>query len=70
MLRLVPDKQFKPGDLVSVKNIRNEEPFCIIGFKTNDHNQEVAILKALFNETFIIEKPLGDLKSFLIKGKL
>ena len=70
MLRIITDKQFSAGDLVTVKSSRNEGPFCIIGFKTNEHKQEVAVLKALFNDTDIIEKPLSDLKSFLIKGKL
>ena len=70
MLKKVPDKQFAAGDLVTVKSSRNEEPFCIIGLKINEHNQQVAVLKALFNDTFIIEKPVSDLKSFLIKGKL
>lgn len=70
MLRIVPEKQFNEGDLVTVKSLRNEGPFCIIGFKIDAHNMEVAVLKALFNDTFIIEKPLLDLKSFLIKGKL
>jgi hypothetical protein len=70
VLRIITDKQFSAGDLVTVKSSRNEGPFCIIGFKINEHKQEVAVLKALFNDTDIIEKPLSDLKSFLIKGKL
>lgn len=70
MLRIVPDKQFTKGDLVTVKSSRNEGPFCIIGLKVNEHSQQVAVLKALFNDTYIIEKPVSDLKSFLIKGKL
>ena len=70
MLKIVPDKQFSEGDLVTVKSSRNEGPFCIIGLKINEHSQQVAILKALFNDTYIIEKPVSELKSFLIKGKL
>jgi hypothetical protein len=30
----------------------------------------MAILKALFNETCIIEKPVTELQTLLIKGKL
>lgn len=70
VLRLVPDRQFYKGDLVTVKNSRNQGPYCILGFKENDKNQKIAILKALFNETDIIEKPESELKSFLIKGLL
>lgn len=70
MLKIVSYKQFIEGDLVTVKSSRNEGPFCIIGLKTNEHSQQVAVLKALFNDTYIIEKPLSELKSFLIKGKL
>jgi|GEM_PF-323945 len=61
--------QFNKGDLVTVKGSRNEAPFCIIALKTSDH-QQVAVLKALFNDTYIIEKPVSELKSFLIRGKL
>ncbi len=70
MLRIVTEKQFTEGDLVTVKSSRNEGPFCIIGLKVNELSQQVAVLKALFNDTYIIEKPVSDLKSFLIKGKL
>lgn len=70
MLRLVPDRQFYKGDLVTVKNSGNQGPYCILGFKENDKNQKIAILKALFNDTDIIEKPESELKSFLIKGLL
>ncbi len=70
MLKIVPDRQFYKGDLVTVKNSRNQGPYCILGFKNCDDNQRVAVLKALFNDTDIIEKPESDLKSFLIKGLL
>lgn len=70
VLKNISDKQFCEGDLVTVKSSRNEEPFCIIGLKINEHHQKVAVLKALYNDTFIIEKPVSDLKSFLIRGKL
>ncbi|MEQ8201333.1 MAG: hypothetical protein ABRQ24_07930 [Syntrophomonadaceae bacterium] len=70
MLKIVPDRQFYKGDLVTVKNSRNQGPYCILGFKNGDNNQRIAVLKALFNDTDIIEKPESDLKSFLIKGLL
>ncbi len=61
---------FHVGDLVSVKNMPREEHFCIIGFKNSPSGQLVAILKALFNDTFITEKPLSELNSLLIRGRL
>ena len=66
----VIDKQFAAGDLVTIKNSRKEEHFCIIGFKYDEDHQPIAILKALFNETCIIEKPITELKTLLIRGKL
>lgn len=64
------DTKFNIGDLVSVKNMPQEEQFCIIGFKNIRQEEPIAILKALFNDTYIIEKPLSKLKSLLIKGLL
>lgn len=61
---------FTTGDLVTVKTRGKEERFCIIGFKTNERQEKIAILKALFNDTYIIEKPLKELNSLLIKGIL
>ncbi|MEN6462713.1 MAG: hypothetical protein ABFC94_15255 [Syntrophomonas sp.] len=61
---------FRTGDLVTVKTLRNDERFCIIGFKKNEKEEQVAILKAIFNNTYIIEKPVTELKSLLIKGIL
>ena len=63
-------KQFSAGDLVTIRNSRKEEHFCIIGFKYNEEHQPIAILKALYNETCIIEKPVTELKTLLIRGKL
>lgn len=63
-------KQFSTGDLVVVKSSKKDERYCIIGFKHDQEKQEVAILKALYNETYIIEKPVSELKTLLIKGKL
>lgn len=70
MLKLVTDKNFSTGDLVTVKNCRNDERFCIIGLKTNEKNELIAVLKALFNDTYITEKPVTELNSLLIKGVL
>jgi hypothetical protein len=61
---------FRIGDLVTVKTLRSDERFCIIGFKNNEKEEKVAILKAIFNSTYIIEKPVSELKSLLIKGIL
>jgi hypothetical protein len=61
---------FQTGDLVTVRSMPREERFCIIGFKQSEHHQTIAILKALFNDTFIIEKPVSELQSLLIKGLL
>ncbi|HCF70631.1 MAG TPA: hypothetical protein DER33_03400 [Syntrophomonas sp.] len=64
------DKIFNTGDLVTVKNRPADERFCIIGFKTNYNNEEIAILKALYHDTHIIEKPVKELTTLLIKGNL
>lgn len=69
-LKLVGKTEFQPGDLVTVANLPQHWRFCIIGFKNNAQNEPLAILKALFNDTFIIEKPCSELKSLLIKGLL
>jgi hypothetical protein len=70
MLKLVSQRNFSIGDLVTIKNSRNDERFCIIGLKTNEKNELIAILKALFNDTYITEKPVAELNSLLIKGLL
>jgi len=62
--------KFSKGDLVTVKNISGDDKFCIISFKYIDKQEPIAILKALFNDTFIIEKPVSELNSLLIKGSL
>lgn len=64
------DKDFTTGELVTIKGARKDERFCIIGFKANDKNEKIAVLKALFNETYIIEKNTVELTSLLIKGIL
>lgn len=69
-LRAVPKQGFATGDLVTVNSMPKNERFCIIGFKSSDSSEPIAVLKALFNETYIIEKPISELKSLLIKGLL
>jgi len=69
-LRLVPNPGFSTGDLVTVKSMPPEERFCIIGFKNKGKREPIAVLKALFNDTYIIEKPVSELSSLLIKGIL
>lgn len=58
------------GDLVTVKSMPREERFCIIGFKKGADEQPLALLKALFNDTFIIEKPVSELICLLVRGVL
>ncbi|KUG02688.1 hypothetical protein ASZ90_019947 [hydrocarbon metagenome] len=58
------------GDLVTVKNMSRTDKFCIIAIKCNEDGEPIAVLKALFNNTFIIEKPISELNSLLIKGNL
>lgn len=61
---------FSTGDLVTVKNMPRTHKFCIIAIKDQEKQEPRAVLKALFNHTFIIEKPISELDSLLIKGKL
>jgi len=70
VLRDVSEKRFNEGDLVTVSSIGDDHRFCIIGFKENRRGEKTAVLKGLFSQTFIIEKPVTELKSLLIKGKL
>ncbi len=69
-LRVVSSQGFTAGDLVTVKHMPPNERFCIIGIKNKQGIGRVAILKALFNETYIIEKPFSELQSLLIRGLL
>lgn len=69
--KVINNSNFAKGDLVKVKSMPENEHFCIIGFKRIDRDKEpIAILKALFNETYIIEKSVSELTSLLIKGQL
>lgn len=69
-MKLVNRVAFNCGDLVAVKTMSADKHFCIIGFKKQDNGETVAMLKALFNETYIIEKPISELSNLLIKGRL
>jgi hypothetical protein len=69
-LKVVADNVFRSGDLVTVKSMSPKERFCIIGFKETQGKERIAILKALFNDTYIIEKPVSELESLLLKGLL
>lgn len=69
MLNMVSNGQFSRGDLVKIKDSKKDERFCIISIKDGE-NEQIAVLKALFNDTYIIEKPFSELKSLLIKGLL
>ncbi len=68
--KVIPIARFNIGDLVYLCGKPISEHYCIIGFSTNDSNQRVAILKAIFNDIDIIERPLSELKSLLIRGEL
>ena len=46
VLKIVNNK-FSAGDLVTLKDSKKKEHYCIIGFKINKENQAVAIWKAL-----------------------
>ena len=61
-LKLVKPLHFNPGDLVTVRGMPDDRQFCIISIKYNNQQEPTAVLKALFNETYIIEKPLSELK--------
>ncbi|MGE5396403.1 MAG: hypothetical protein ACM3MK_02570 [Chitinophagales bacterium] len=70
VLKSIAHLKFREGDLVTVSSLDDRLHFCIIGFKTNDRGENIAILKGLFNDTFIIEKPVVELNSLLLQGKL
>lgn len=60
----------KIGDLVTRKSHHHDITFCIIDFKADAEGNCVAILKALYNHTFIVDAPVEDLENLLPKGKL
>ncbi|MHB1419160.1 MAG: sporulation peptidase YabG [Bacillota bacterium] len=60
----------KIGDLVTRKSYQNDITFCIIDFKADENGECVAVLKALYSNTFIVDAPMEDLINLLPKGKL
>jgi len=60
----------KVGDLVTRKSYHNDVTFCIIGFTTGEDGEIMAILKALYNHSFIVDAPIADLENILAQGKL
>lgn len=69
-LKLVSRDNFRVGDLVTVKTMSPNDQFCILSFKKVEENETVAVLKALFADTYIIEKPVSELNSLLVRGRL
>lgn len=69
-LKVVEGSIFRVGDLVTVKTMSPSDQFCILAFKQAEQNETVAVLKALFAETYIIEKPISELNSLLVRGRL
>ncbi|MGF7184361.1 hypothetical protein GGQ84_000444 [Desulfitispora alkaliphila] len=60
----------KVGDLVTRKSYDNDIAFCIIGFTAGEDGEIIAILKALYNHSFLVDAPLSDLENILAQGKL
>ena len=58
------------GDLVTRKSHNHDITFCIIGFRSDAQGRVMAILKALYNATFIVDAPLEDLVSVLPERRL
>lgn len=69
-LKEINEKKFQEGDLVTIRSTGENHPFCIIGFRINDRGERTAILKGLFHQSYIVEKPVTELTSLLLKGKL
>ncbi|NLB18978.1 MAG: hypothetical protein GX825_09690 [Syntrophomonadaceae bacterium] len=70
VIREVTNHRFNQGDLVKVASLEDKLTFCIIGFKYNAQGNSLAILKGLFNQDVIIEKPVAELTNLLIRGIL
>ncbi|ADI03087.1 hypothetical protein Slip_2350 [Syntrophothermus lipocalidus DSM 12680] len=70
IVRYLEDKRFRVGDLVTVRSLGSNRHFCIIGFKRKKNGESLAVLKGLFQETHVIEKPISELQNLLIRGIL
>ena len=68
--KLVPASRLICVDLVTVKSLDESKHFCIIAIRHRENQEPIAVLKALFSEIYIIEQPITELKSLLIKGNL
>jgi len=44
--------------------------WCIMVFKAGEEGRCVAVLKAIYNKTFIVDAPINDLMNVLPDGKL
>jgi uncharacterized protein YqfB (UPF0267 family) len=69
-VRDVTNHRFREGDLVTVASLEEKLMFCIIGFKSSAKGEKVAVLKGLYNQDLIIEKPVSELTNLLIRGQL
>lgn len=69
-LRDVTNHRFREGDLVKVASLDDKLMFCVIGFKTTNKGDKIAVLKGLYNQHLIIEKPITELTNLLIRGQL
>ncbi|HBT20593.1 MAG TPA: hypothetical protein DEA47_04425 [Peptococcaceae bacterium] len=61
---------FKVGDLVVRKSSNDDIIFCIMDFKADDEGRCTAVLKAIYDKTFIVEAPINDLRNIISYGKL
>lgn len=60
----------KVGDLVTRKSHGHDMTFCIIDFRAGPNGECVAVLKALYNQTMVVDAPVEDLVNILTDGKL
>lgn len=58
------------GDLVTRKSYHHDITFCVIAFKAGEQGECLAILKALFDQTMVVDAPIEDLVNVLPSGKL
>ncbi len=58
------------GDLVTRISHNHDTKFCIIGISVGRNGEILAILKAIYNDSYIADAPLEDLVNVLPEGKL
>ena len=61
---------FKVGDLVVRKSCDDGIIFCIMDFKADEEGRCAAVLKAIYDKTFIVEAQINDLRNIIADGKL